>query len=79
MDERLVSTAPHTQIGLPEVSLGLLAGLGRHAAAAALDRSQRGHRDGLLERDHLRAESRRSGFRLRRCSRRKAWSRKAAG
>ena len=30
-----------------------LAGLGRHAAAAALDRPERGHRDDLLERDHL--------------------------
>ncbi len=28
MDERLVSTAPHTQISLPEVSLGLLPGWG---------------------------------------------------
>ncbi len=28
MDERLVSSAPHTQIGLPEVSLGLLPGWG---------------------------------------------------
>ncbi len=28
MDERLVSTAPHTQIGLPEVGLGLLPGWG---------------------------------------------------
>ena len=28
MDERLVSNAPHTQIGLPEVSLGLLPGWG---------------------------------------------------
>ena len=28
MDERLVSTAPHTQIGLPEVKIGLIPGWG---------------------------------------------------
>jgi 3-hydroxyacyl-CoA dehydrogenase/enoyl-CoA hydratase/3-hydroxybutyryl-CoA epimerase/3-hydroxyacyl-CoA dehydrogenase/enoyl-CoA hydratase/3-hydroxybutyryl-CoA epimerase/enoyl-CoA isomerase len=28
MDERLVSTAPHTQISLPEVQLGILPGWG---------------------------------------------------
>ena len=38
MDERLVSTASHTQISLPEVSDRHPARLGRHPAAAALDR-----------------------------------------
>ena len=68
MDERLVSTAPHTQISLPEVSARALAGLGRHPAAAAVDRYERRNRDGVLERDDQAAESRRPRFRLRRCA-----------
>ena len=66
MDERLVSTAPHTQISLPEVSDRHPARLGRHAALAALDRPQRRHRSDLRGREALGPEGRDRGLRVRR-------------
>ena len=38
MDERIASTAPQTKIGLPEVKVGLLPGLGGDATTPPADR-----------------------------------------
>ena len=63
MDERIVSTAPHTKIGLPEGQDRPLPRLGRHPAAAATDRPEPGDRDDLLGRAGLgRRRPSRSGF-----------------
>ena len=79
MDERLVSTAPHTQISLPGSFDRHPARLGRDAALAPVDRTQCGDRSDLRRRKALGAEGRDGRLCVRRGSGRKAWSRKGAG
>ena len=66
MDERLVSTAPHTKISLPEVSLGLLPGWGGTQRLPRLIGINAGIEMVCSSEVIQSAESRRSRFRLRR-------------
>ena len=79
MDERLVSTAPHTQISLPEVQIGILPGWGGTQRLASLDRPECRHRGDLRRREALGAEGRRPSASRSTRFRPKSWSRKGAG
>ena len=79
MDERLVSNAPHTQISLPEVRLGLLPGWGGTQRLPRLIGLNAGI-EMVCSSEIISAQKAVAlGFRVRRGSRRKAWSKKAAG
>ncbi len=53
---RVVVDEPATRLGLPEVMLGIVPGLGRHQAAAAADRRARGARPAADRQDDRRAQ-----------------------
>ena len=66
MDDRIVSAAPHTQISLPEVQIGLLPGWGGTQRLPRLIGLNQGDRDDLLRRARLGREGRRRGPGVRR-------------
>ena len=59
-DYRVASNDPSTKIGLPETTLGLVPGVGRRDAFAALDRNEEGRRSYLERKLVFRSGSKRT-------------------